>query len=133
MSDTILSGDLTVYYLDENRRKQIRWTGSAAKTASQKQIDIYDATEDLFTLPAQMNDGLIYSAETPGEYTIGTISAGDLEPWFIDFNTMQHIIGDFAAFTGCAVKTAGWTRVLPGDGTGNIGILVVPVDSGAFR
>ncbi len=130
MSDTILSGDLTVYYLDDNRRKQIRWTGSALKTASQKQITVYDAAEDLFTLPAQQNDGLIYSAETPGEYTIGIIDAGDLEPWFIDFNTMQHIIGDFANFTGCALKTAGWTRVLPGDGTGNIGILVVPVDSG---
>lgn len=130
MSDTILSGDLTVYYLDDNRRKQIRWTGSALKTASQKQIDIYSAAEDLFTLPTQQNDGLIYSAETPGEYTIGIIDAGDLEPWFIDFNTMQHVIGDFAAFTGCAVKTAGWTRVLPGDGTENIGILVVPIDTG---
>ncbi len=130
MSDTILAGDLTVYYLDDNRRKQIRWTGSALKTASQKQITVYDATEDLFTLPTQQNDGLIYSAETPGEYTIGIIDAGDLEPWFIDFNTMQHIIGDFANFTGCALKTSGWTRILPGDGTGNVGILVIPVTSG---
>jgi hypothetical protein len=130
MSDTILAGDLTVYYLDDNRRKQIRWTGSPLKTASQKQIDVYSAAEDLFTLPTQQNDGLIYSAETPGEYTIGIIDAGDLEPWFIDFNTMQHIIGDFANFTGCALKTSGWTRVLPADGTENIGILVVPVDSG---
>jgi hypothetical protein len=130
MADTILGGDLTVYYLDENRRKQIRWTGSALKSAVQKMIMVYDATEDLFTIPTQMNDGLIFSAETPGEYTIGMISAGELEPWFIDFKTMQHIIGDFANFTGCALKTSGWTRSLPGDGTGAIGILVVPVDSG---
>lgn len=130
MSDTILSGDLTVYYLDENRRKQIRWTGSALKSAVQKQIDVYDATEDLFTLPTQQNDGLIFSAETPGEYTIGTISAGDNEPWFIDLDTIEHIIGDFANFTGCAIKTAGWARSLPGDGSGNIGIMVVPVNSG---
>jgi hypothetical protein len=130
MSDTILGSDLTVYYLDDNRRKQIRWTGSTAKTASQKMITVYDACEDLFTIPTQQNDGLIFSAETPGEYTIGKIDAGELEPWFIDHYTMEHIIGDFANFTGCALKTSGWTRSLPGDGTGDIGILVVPVSSG---
>ena len=130
MSDTILATDLTVYYLDDNRRKQIRWTGGSLKTDVQKMIDIYGATEDLFTVPTQQNDGLIFSAETPGEYTTGIIDAGDAEPWFIDHFTMQHIIGDFANFTGCALKTSGWTRSLPGDGTGNIGILVVPVSSG---
>jgi hypothetical protein len=130
MSDTILGTDLTVFYLDESRRKQIRWTGGALKTDVQKMIDVYAATEDLFTVPTQQNDGLIFSAETPGEYTIGLIDAGELEPWFIDLETMEHIIGDFANFTGCALKTSGWTRELPGDGTGNIGILVVPVSSG---
>jgi hypothetical protein len=130
MSDTILSTDLTVYYLDENRQKRITWTGGALKTDVQKMIDVYSATEDLFTVPTQQNDGLIFSAETPGEYTIGTIDAGELEPWFIDLETMEHIIGDFANFTGCALKTSGWKRVLPGDGTGNIGIVVVPVTSG---
>jgi hypothetical protein len=130
MSDTILASDLTVYYLDENRRKQIRWTGGALKTDVQKMIDVYSATEDLFTVPTQQNDGLIFSAETPGEYTIGLIDAGELEPWFIDLETMEHIIGDFANFTGCALKTSGWKRTLPGDGTGNIGIVVIPVTSG---
>lgn len=127
MSDTILSGKLTVFYLDENRRKQLRWTGTTAKTDTQKLIDIYDATEDLFTIPTQQNDGLIFSAETPGEYTIGIIDAGELEPWFIDMKSMEHVIGDFANFTGCALKTAGWKRTLPGDGTANVGIVVVPV------
>ena len=130
MSDTILATDLTVYYLDESRRKQIRWTGGALKTDVQKMIDVYGATEDLFTVPTQQNDGLIFSAETPGEYTIGTIDAGELEPWFIDLETMEHIVGDFANFTGCALKSSGWKRVLPGDGTGNVGIVVVPVSSG---
>ena len=130
MSDTILAGDFTVYYLDENRRKQIRWTGTTAKTDVEKMIDVYDATEDLMTLPAQQNDGLIFSAETPGEYTIGKIDAGEIEPWFIDMKTMEHLIGDFANFTGCALKTSGWKRDLPGDGTGNTGIVVVPVTSG---
>jgi len=127
MADTILGGKLTVYYLDDTRRKQIRWTGTAAKTDVQKMIDVYDATEDLFTIPTQQDDGLIFSAETPGEYTIGKIDAGENEPWFIDLKTMEHIVGDFANFTGCALKTSGWTRSLPGDGTGNIGIVVVPI------
>jgi hypothetical protein len=123
MSDTILSGKLTVYYLAENRRKQIRWTGTTGKGDVQKMIDVYDATEDLMTQPDQMDDGLIFSAETPGEYTIGKIDQGDLEPWFIDMKTMEHIIGDYANFTGCALKTSGWKRV-----TGsNTGIVVVPV------
>lgn len=130
MSDTILSGKLTVFYLDENRRKQIKWTGTTAKTDLQKMISIYDATEDLFSLPTQQNDGLIFSAETPGEYTIGLIDAGQIEPWFIDMKTMEHIIGDFANFTGCALKTSGWKRDLPGNGAGNTGIVVVPVTSG---
>jgi hypothetical protein len=126
MSDTILAGKLTVYYLNENRRKQIKWTGTTDKTDVQKQIDVYDATEDLFTVPTQQDDGLIYSAETPGEMTIGRIDAGDAEPWFIDLKTMEHIIGDFANFTGCALKTSGWTRSTNTD----TGIVVVAVDSG---
>lgn len=128
MSDTILAGKLTVYYLAENRRKQIRWTGTTAKDDVQTMIDVYDATEDLFTQPTQQDDGLIFSAETPGEYTIGKIDAGDQEPWFIDLKTMEHMIGNFASFTGCALKTSGWARDLPGDGSGNIGIVVVAVD-----
>ena len=130
MSDTILTGKFTVYYLDDNRRKQIRWTGTTAKTDTQKMIDVYSATEDLMTLPTQQDDGLIFSAETPGEYTIGKIDAGEIDPWFIDLKSMQHIIGDYQNFTGCALKTSGWKRDLPGDGTGNTGIVVVPVTSG---
>lgn len=129
MSDTILAGDLTVYYLDDSRRKQIRWTGGTLKTDTQKMISVYGAAEDLMTQPTQLDDGLIFSAETPGEYTVGKIDAGDGEPWFIDMKTMEHIVGDFENFTGCAVKTSGWARV---EGT-NIGIVVVPVaQSGAI-
>ena len=126
MSDTILSGKLTVYYKDDSRRKQIRWTGTTAKDDVQKMIDVYDAAEDLMTQPTQQDDGLIFSAETPGEYTIGKIDAGEVDPWFIDMKTMEHLIGDFANFTGCALKTSGWTRVQDS----NTGIVVVPVSSG---
>lgn len=123
MSDTILSGKLTVYYFNENRRKQIRWTGTTAKTDTQTFIDVYGATEDLHTIPTQQDDGLIFSAETPGEYTIGMIDAGELDPWFIDLKTMEHMIGDFANFSGCALKTSGWARVQDS----NTGIVVVSV------
>ena len=127
MSDTILTDNFTVYYLDDSRRKQIRWTGTTAKDDTELMIDVYDASEDLMTLPTQMDDGLIFSAETPGEYTIGIIDAGDLEPWFVDLKTMEHIVGDYANFTGCAIKTSGWERSMPADGSGNVGILVVPI------
>ena len=123
MSDTILSSDLTVYYLAENRRKQIKWTGGTLKTNTRRMIEVYDAAEDLVTAAAQMDDGLIFSAETPGEYTIGKIDAGETDPWFIDLLTMEHIVGDFANFTGCALKTSGWTRVQDS----NTGIVVVPI------
>jgi hypothetical protein len=126
MSSTILGGKFTVYYEDENRRKQIRWTGTTVKSDVQKMIDVYDSTEDLMTIATQSNDGLIFSAETPGEYTIGKIDAGEIEPWFIDMKSMEHIVGDYANFTGCALKTSGWTRAV---GT-NAGIVCVPVTSG---
>src|SRR4030043_115212 len=104
MADTILGGKLTVYYSDENRRKQLRWTGTTAKSDVQKMIDVYDACEDLFTDPTQQDDGLILSAETPGEYTIGKIDAGEVDPWFIDLKSMEHVIGDYQNFTGCALR-----------------------------
>lgn len=126
MSDTILSGKLTVYYLDEDRRKQIKWSGTAAKDDVQKMIDVYDATEDLMTIATQSNDGLIFDAPTPGEFIIGKIDVGETDPWFIDLRTMEHIVGDYANFTGCALRTNGWARVQDS----NTGIVVVPVSSG---
>ena len=110
MSNSILGGDLTVYYLSESRQKRITWTGGATKSDVQKMIDVYSAVQDLFTAGPQMDDGIVFSAETPGEYTIGKIDAADAEPSFIDLATMEHLIGDYANFTGCALKTSGWAR-----------------------
>ncbi len=118
MSDTILSGDITVFYLDENRRKQVRWSGAGADSRSVNEM--YSAMENLMDEPTQSNDGSIMSAETPVEYTTGIIDAKDLEPWYMSYDLMQHL-------TGSAIRTAGWARVLPGDGTGNIGFVVVAV------
>ncbi len=127
MADTILGGDLTIYYLDEDRRKQITWTGGTLKSDTQIMIDVYDATEDLMTIPTQSNDGLIFDAPTPGEFIVGLIDAGENEPWFIALRTMEHIVGNNGSFTGCAMRSSGWSRDLPGDGTGNNGIVVVPI------
>jgi len=113
---TILNDDVTIDYLDDNRRKQIRWSGDATTTYTANAL--YSALQDLFDESAQMDDGIPMSAETPTEYTVGKIDAGDLDPWYISYDLMQHI-------TGGAIKTSGWTRT--GGGTGDVGIVVAPV------
>lgn len=116
MSDTILGGDFTVYYLGENRQKRIKWSGAASGTRTMNEL--YSALQDHFDESLQMDDGTPMSAETPVEYTIGKIDAGDADPWYIDYVTMQHL-------TGGSLKTSGWTRAT---GT-NAGIIVVAVTS----
>jgi hypothetical protein len=114
MSTTILGGDVTVYFLDENRQQRIRWSGAASGTRTANEV--YSALEDLMDEALQSDDGSVMSAETPVEYTIGKIDAGEVEPWYISLDMIEHL-------TGGALKTSGWTRV-----TGsNSGIIVVPV------
>jgi hypothetical protein len=119
MSDTILGGDFTVYYLDENRQKRIEWTGSASGTRTVNQL--YSALQDHFDEVDRMDDGTPMSAQTPVEYTIGKIDSGDAEPWYISYKTMEHL-------TGGAVRTNGWARVQDS----NAGIIVVAVTSNAI-
>ncbi len=102
MSDTILGGDITVYYLADNNRKQIKWSGSASDTRTVNEL--YSALQDLFDELGQIDDGTPMSAQTPTEYTIGCIDASDIVPWFIDDETIQH-------FKSGAIKTALWTRI----------------------
>jgi len=118
MSDTILGGNFTIYYLDENRQKRLVWTGAATGTNTMNEL--YSALQDHFDNSLQMDDGVPMSAQTPVEYTVGAIDSGDLNPWYISYESMEHM-------TGGALKTAGWTRSLPGDGTGAIGLVVAPV------
>lgn len=114
MSDTILGGNFTVYYLGDNRQKRIKWTGAVAGTNTVNEV--YSGLLDLFDELLQMDDGIPMSAQTPVEYTIGIIDSGDLNPWYIDYETMQHLKGG-------ALRTASWTRVQDS----NVGIVVVPV------
>lgn len=102
MSDTVLNGDFTVFYLAENRQKRIVWTGSAAGTRTANQV--YSALADLMDDLNQMDDGSVMSAQTPTQYTIGIIDPSDAEPWYIDRTSVEHM-------TGGALTTAGWKRV----------------------
>lgn len=126
MSDTILAADFTVYYDTDNRQKRIEWTGSATGTRTVNEL--YSALQDLFDELNQMDDGTPMSAQTPTEYTIGIIDAGDSDPWFMDKVTAEHL-------TGGAVSTASWLRV-EGSNTGIVkmnytaGVALSPPDKG---
>jgi hypothetical protein len=124
MSSTILT-NWTVYYADDatagNGHKQIRWTGSGTPQTSTNTInELYSALADLFSNPNQnqADDTIPMRAITPTVYQIGSFDAGDLEPWFIDPESMQHI-------TGGSLQTVGWQRTLPGTGSGDIGIVKI--------
>jgi len=112
MSDTILGGDFTVYYLAETRQKRVVWTGSATGTRTVNQL--YSALADLLDELNQMDDGSAISAQTPTEYTIGVIDPSDKDPWFIDRSTVEHLYGG-------ALKTNGWLRAT-GTNTGIVRI-----------
>ena len=103
MSTDILAGDVRVHFLDEARQKRLEWIGSATGTRTANEL--YSALEDLMDEPLQSDDGSVMSAETPVEYTIGIIDAGDLEPWYMSYDLAEHL-------TGGAIRTASWARVV---------------------
>jgi len=102
-----------VYYEADNRQKRLAYTGSGTTYTVNA---VYSALQDQFDELNQMDDGTVMSAQTPTEYTIGIIDAGDDDPWFIDDTSAEFL-------TGGALKSASWKRDLPGDGTGNTGII----------
>ena len=114
MADTILSGDVTIAYFDENRQKRIYWTGAASTTYTANQL--YSALMDHFDEPLRMDNPSPMSAQTPVEYTTGIIDTGDNDPWYLSYDLMEHI-------TGGAIRTNLWTRTV----TSATGIVVVPV------
>ncbi|OGC59962.1 hypothetical protein A2890_02780 [candidate division WWE3 bacterium RIFCSPLOWO2_01_FULL_53_14] len=110
MSDQITTtgpGDnatFNVYYGAENRQKRIEWVSGSCTVRK-----LYSRLQDHFDELGQMDDGVPMSAQTPTEYTIGKIDAGDTDPWFIDDFTVEHL-------TGGAVKTASWDRTATNTG-----------------
>ena len=104
MADTILSGRWVVYYEAENRQKRIWRDTSVSPTTTDTVNALYSALQNHFDELSQMDDGVPMSAQTPTEYTIGIIDAGDSDPWFIDRSSVEYL-------SGGALKTASWDRV----------------------
>lgn len=127
MSQTILGGNWTVYFLAENRQKRVVWTGSSGTNTVNQ---LYSALADLMDDPTQMAEGDIMSAQTPTQYTIGAIDPSDAnkDAWFIDRTSVEHL-------TGGAITTNGWTRTT-GTATGivrvpyTVGVQFVSTDIG---
>lgn len=109
MADTVLSGRWVVYYSAENRQKRIVRDTSVSATTTDTVNALYSALQDLFDELPQMDDGVPMSAQTPTEYTIGIIDAGDKDPWFIDRTSVEYL-------TGGALKTASWDRTTTNTG-----------------
>ncbi|PJE51967.1 hypothetical protein COV28_01485 [candidate division WWE3 bacterium CG10_big_fil_rev_8_21_14_0_10_48_23] len=118
MSDTVLSNRWVVYYSAENRQKRIVRDTSVTPTTIDSVNALYSALQDHFDELAQMDDGVPMSAQTPTEYTIGIIDAGDKDPWFIDRQSVEYLKGG-------AIKTASWNRVQDS----NTGIVRITCDN----
>jgi hypothetical protein len=114
---TILSGDIQIDYLADNRQKRMSWLGGTKTEYTMNEV--YSAMATLLDETTTIDSGTAFSAETPVEYTTGKIDSGDSEPWYITFDLMEHI-------TNGALRTSGWLRV---EGS-NTGIVIVPVTSG---
>jgi len=91
MSDTILSGDFTVYYSAENGQRRIQYTGAGTKYTVRQ---LYSALQDLFDELNQMDDRIPMTAQTPTEFTL-------VNGWFIDQTSTEYL-------TGGAITTSGW-------------------------
>jgi hypothetical protein len=116
MSGTILSGDFTIYHKAENRQMRIEWSGGTTEADTRTMKEWYLALQDYFDEPARMVEGEPMSAQTPTDYTIGIIDPFEVEPWFVDRTTMEHVEGG-------ALQTALWKRTV----TSNAGIIRLPV------
>jgi len=108
---TILSGDVGVWWLSNNRSKMLTWEGSSGTYTINQ---LYSAMQNLQDEPDQSDDGTCFFADTPVEYTIGKIDSGDNDPFYITFELMERI-------TGGSLRTNGWLRAT---GT-NTGIVIV--------
>lgn len=107
MSDEILT-NWTIYYSgDTGGDKQIKWTGT---TGTNTVNELYSELMHFFNDSVQndSDDTTPMRAVTPTEYQIGAFDTGDLEPWFIDAESIKHL-------TGGAIETAKWNRITGSD------------------
>ena len=87
---TILSGDVGVWWFSNNRCKMLTWEGT---TGTYTMNQLYSAMQTLQDETTTIDDGTCFNADTPTEYTIGKIDAGDNDPWYITADLMEHITG----------------------------------------
>ena len=109
---TILNGDVGVWWLPNNRTKMLDWIGGTNEDYTMNEL--YSAMANLQDEPDTVDDGTAFFADTPVEYTIGKIDAGDNDPFYITFALMQRIKGG-------SLRSTGWARVQDS----NIGIIIV--------
>ena len=87
--------------------KQIAWTGGGGPEDNTNTVnELYSEIMHYFSLPGN-NDADATTpmrSVTPTVYEIGTFDAGDLEGWFIDPDSVEHL-------TGGSIQSVGWTRV----------------------
>jgi len=110
---TILGGDVSVWFLANNRAKMMDWSGAAGDTRTMNEL--YSAMATLLDESGTIDDGSAFNADTPVEYTTGKIDSGDNDPWYVTMNLMEHI-------TGGSLRTSGWAHVTDT----NTGIVIVP-------
>ncbi len=123
MSQVILT-NWTIWFADDAPAasvgyKQIQWTGGGGPETNTNTVnELYSEIMHYFSLPGnnEYDDTTVMRAVTPTVYEIGLFDQGDLEPWFIDPDSVEHL-------TGGSIQTANWTRVT-GTGT-NAGIVKV--------
>jgi hypothetical protein len=132
MSQAILT-NWTIYFASDapaasSGYKQIKWTGGGGPETNTNTVnELYSELLHWFSIPGNNTADRTtpMRAVTPTVYQLGGFDAGDLEPWFIDETSMQHL-------TGGSIQTVNWTRVT-GTNT-NAGIVKVPytVSGSAF-
>ena len=117
MGDTFTSGRWAVDYGDTVKRvyRDTTVTATVVDDANQWQADI----QDLFDEPAQSDNDIPISAQTPTEFTFGGIENGQQDaPWFVDPRHIKYL-------SGGAIQTSNWTRT---EGSIN-GIMRIPYDN----
>lgn len=111
MSQVILT-NWTIWFADDapaasTGMKQIAWTGGGGPETNTNTVnELYSEIMHYFSLSANndADDTTPMNAVTPTVYQIGAFDQGDLEPWFIDPDSMEHL-------TGGSIQSVGWTRV----------------------
>lgn len=107
MSDTILSGDVTIHWFAEDRQGRIEWTGSGTGTRTMNEL--YSAFLKKMSQLQLMSEGTPMRAVTDAVYQIGMFDAGAKDPWFVDRETMEHFTGTIGL--PMSLSSVGWQRV----------------------